>query len=113
MALERGVRESGKPVINLIQHVRHADPGADVHRYLAEPAIRICVSEEVETAILGTGKVVGPTYVIPNGIEPEPNGPDDWPAAAFRQPVLVAGTKNRAFAAELAESPPLPDGCRF
>jgi len=103
MALPRGVRESGKPVINLIQHVRHADPGQDVFPFLSERAIRICVSREVESAILSTGRVAGPTFVIPNGLEPEPLPPADWrPAAGPRAPVLVVGTKNQAFAAELA-----------
>lgn len=105
VALARGVRESNKPVINLIQHVRHADPTQDVHPFLGERAIRICVSAEVETAIRETGRVAGPTFVIPNGIEPEPRPPADWrPAHGPRTPVLVVGTKNRAFAAQLAES---------
>jgi glycosyltransferase involved in cell wall biosynthesis len=59
---------SHKPVVNLVQHVRHADPSADVYPYLSERAIRVCVSREVEAAIMGTGRVNGPTFVIPNGI---------------------------------------------
>jgi len=58
-----------KPVINLIQHVRHADPGSNVHPYLSEPATRICVSEEVKAAIDATGRVNGRTVAIPNGID--------------------------------------------
>ena len=65
--LEAGFRPE-LPVINLIQHVRHADPDSDVYPYLNQHAIRICVSAEVEKAILATGKVVGPTFVNPNGI---------------------------------------------
>lgn len=58
-----------KPVINLIQHVRHADPAQPMYPFLAEPAIRICVSDEVAQAILATGRVNGPVHVISNGLE--------------------------------------------
>lgn len=58
-----------KPVINLIQHVRHADPAQPMYPFLSEPAIRICVSDEVAQAILATGRVNGPVHVIPNGLE--------------------------------------------
>lgn len=58
------------PVINLIQHVRHADPASKgVYPFLSEKAIRICVSPEVEAAILATGQVNGPTVTIANGID--------------------------------------------
>ena len=57
-----------KPVINLIQHVRHAKSGEDVHPFLTEPAVRICVSKEVEAAIAATGKVRGPLVTIENGV---------------------------------------------
>ena len=40
-----------------------------MNQYLAEKAIRVCVSAEVENAILGTDRVNGPTFVIPNGID--------------------------------------------
>ncbi|MEM0952912.1 MAG: glycosyltransferase [Pseudomonadota bacterium] len=62
-------RTEGIPVINLIQHVRHAEPSSDVYPFLTQRAIRICVSAEVESAILDTGRVNGPTFVIPNGID--------------------------------------------
>jgi glycosyl transferase family 1 len=58
-----------KPVINLIQHPRHADPKDELYGFLANRAIRICVSEQVADAINATGKVNGPVFVIPNGIE--------------------------------------------
>lgn len=57
-----------RPVINLIQHVRHADPSQDVYPFLARKAIRICVSAEVSEAILDTGKVNGPVFTINNGV---------------------------------------------
>ena len=87
------------PVINLVQHVRHAFPGDERRPFLARPAVRICVSREVADAITATGAVNGPVHVIPNGIDLE-----NIPSAAERDiGVLVAGVKNRPFAAALAD----------
>lgn len=71
-ALAKGVPNSSMPRLNLIQGVRHADPDQPLYAYLAEPAIRICVSQPVADAIMGTGKVCGPVVVIPNGIDCQP-----------------------------------------
>lgn len=57
------------PVINLIQGVRHADPQLPLYSFLKRPAIRICVSQPIADAILATGQVQGPIYVIPNGLQ--------------------------------------------
>ncbi len=59
-----------KPVINLIQHPRHAEKGTELRGFLKHRAIRICVSQEVATAIQDTGEVNGPVFVVPNGIDP-------------------------------------------
>lgn len=87
------------PVINLIQGVRHADPGDPRRAFLARPATRICVSDEVAEAVLATGLVNGPVHVIPNGIDFH-----DLPEPARRReiPVLIAGAKNPAFARAVA-----------
>lgn len=53
-----------RPVINLIQHVRHADPSQALHAFLSRRAIRICVSAQAADAILETGRVNGPVRVI-------------------------------------------------
>jgi glycosyltransferase involved in cell wall biosynthesis len=88
------------PVINLVQGVRHADPGDPRRAFLSRPAIRICVSDEVAEAILATGLVRGPVHVIPNGIDcndlPKPRSEREIP-------VLVAGAKNPSFAHAVAE----------
>ena len=76
----------GKPIINLIQHVHHANPAHPLSEFLARRAVRICVSVEVRDAIVATGQVNGPTLVIPNGIEaadlplvqPHAERPVDW-----------------------------------
>src|SRR5262249_3269937 len=48
---QAGVVLEGRPVINLVQHVRHALPTDIRHRFLRRPALRICVSEEVSDAL--------------------------------------------------------------
>ena len=57
------------PRINLIQGVRHAREGTELHGYLSERAIRVCVSQEVADAISATGRTNGPVLTIPNGID--------------------------------------------
>lgn len=54
-----------KNIINLIQHVRHADPAQPLFEFLSQPAIRICVSESVRQAILPHAN--GPVHTIPMG----------------------------------------------
>ena len=51
-----GLEALANPRINLIQHVRHAHENTELHRYLSERAIRICVSQEVADAISATGR---------------------------------------------------------
>jgi hypothetical protein len=79
-----------KPVINLVQGVRHATAGDPRRGYLSRRAVRICVSDEVADAIRATGLVNGPVVTIPNAIE--------VPAVVVgrerrRAPLLVAGWK--------------------
>src|SRR4051812_16192974 len=62
------LRDFKKPIVNLIQHPRHADPKNEVFQFLSNRAIRICVSQQVADAINKTGKVNGPLFVIPNGV---------------------------------------------
>lgn len=61
--LALGIKD--KTVVNLIQHVRHADTNEPLFEFLAQPAIRICVSESVRQAILPHAN--GPVYTIPMG----------------------------------------------
>lgn len=57
------------PVINLIQGLSHADPQDIKYKFLKEYAIRICVSKQVEDALIATGQVNGPLFTIPNGLD--------------------------------------------
>jgi hypothetical protein len=66
--------DSPRPVINLVQHVKHADPDDSLlrHRFLPHKAIRICVSSQVAQAIEATGTVRGPVFTVPDGIDVAP-----------------------------------------
>src|SRR5580658_5154897 len=59
------------PVINLIQHVRHADPGSATYKCLGYPAIRICCTPQIREALQDTGAVKGPILTVPLGIDLE------------------------------------------
>lgn len=63
--------DSPTPVVNLVQHVKHADTSDTLlrHRFLPHKAIRICVSPEVAQAIEATGTVRGPMFTIPDAID--------------------------------------------
>lgn len=87
------------PVVNLVQHVRHADPGLPLRGFLRRPALRICVGTAVADAILGTGEVAGPVRVIPAAIDIDAGAATRARGAA----VFVDGLKNPALAAALAE----------
>jgi glycosyltransferase involved in cell wall biosynthesis len=72
--VERADRpESPIPIVNLIQHVRHADPDDKLgrNRFLPHKAIRICVSPEVAAALEQTGLVRGPLFTIPDAVDLE------------------------------------------
>lgn len=83
----------GRPVINLVQGVRHADPDDERRVYLARRAVRICVSPEVADAIRATRRVNGPIVTIPNAID-VPCAERPAPHDSARPPsVLLAGWK--------------------
>jgi glycosyltransferase involved in cell wall biosynthesis len=100
MALDRfpGIEER-LPVVNLIQHVRHANPDQELYTFLARRATRICVSHEVAEAILSTGRCNGPVHVIENGIDLAP-----FLRTQDRTvDVLIVGLKQPSLACALAE----------
>ena len=85
-------RNPRAPTINLIQHLRHADPGSARYQLLGHPAIRICVSNEVAEAIAATGTVNGPILTITPGVdvdrEPRTERPIDVFVGALKAPEL-------------------------
>jgi hypothetical protein len=97
------------PIINLVQHVWHACPNDPLnrHRFLPHKAIRICVSPQIARAITRTGRVRGPVFTIPDGLDlEEVTGMAD--ASARDIDVLVAANKQpelgRRLAARLRET---------
>ena len=103
---ESGLESLPNPRINLIQGVRHAHEGTELHRYLAHRAIRICVSREIADAISATGRVEGPILTIPNGIDVQPTAPaEEDLAAAHRtrpRPITILGYKRPDLARALS-----------
>ena len=95
-----GLADLPNPRINLVQHVRHAHPGTELHGYLDRRAVRVCVSEEVADAVCATGRANGPVLAIPNGIETA----QFPPSCAERRPdVLIVAYKRPDVGRELAD----------
>lgn len=86
-----------RPIINLIQSIRHGNAGDIRRQYLSRPAVRICVSHEVAAAISATGEVNGPVHVIPNCIDLNRITCGDNRDID----ILIAGSKNPTFAEAL------------
>ena len=101
-----GLGDLANPRLNLVQGVRHAHQSTELYSYLSEPAIRICVSQEVADAITATGRVDGPILTIPNGTDVTPfePGEDGSPARFESRPraVTIVGYKRPDLARELA-----------
>lgn len=98
---QAGVDTNGKPVVNLVQGLRHALPGDPRRAFLTRRALRICVSPAVEQAVRATGLANGPLLTIRNGL-------DISALCAFNAPVkhervFIAGVKNAAVAQALAQ----------
>jgi hypothetical protein len=92
-----------KPIINLVQHPRHAEAESELRALLKNRAVRVCVSEEVAEAIKATGEVNGPVFTIPNGIDfgALPKG-----KPSYQRPIntLICGLKAKDLAAQLYSS---------
>ena len=97
-----GLQGLPNPRLNLIQHVRHADEGTELHGYLANKAIRICVSPEVADAVAATGRANGPVLTIVNGIALPPYDPAKSRGVRRRNEVTIIGYKRPALASALS-----------
>ena len=93
-----GLLETDLPIINFIQHTRHADDWSIQSRYLTRKAIRVCVSEEVAAAVEGAGSR-GRTIVIPNSIDVQPRENMDNERTID---LLIAGLKQPEMAHQAA-----------
>ncbi len=87
-------KKSDRPIFNLIQHPRHAEIGSELRGFLRHRAIRICVSEEVASAIRATGEVNGPVHVIPNGVDVSAFPQSPAPFNERSTDVLICGLKS-------------------
>ena len=98
-----GLEQLPNPRLNLVQHVRHAQAGSELHGYLAERAIRLCISAEVAEAIGGTRRVNGPVFTLPNGTGAAPVQPTGGcESGSKRWPVAVVGYKRSDLASSLS-----------
>jgi hypothetical protein len=86
------------PVVNFVQHMRHADPDSNRFEFLNRKAIRICVSEEVTQALRETGITRGPLMTIPIGLDLGDLTPSD---ATRDIDVVIAALKHPKFGEEL------------
>jgi glycosyltransferase involved in cell wall biosynthesis len=96
--------QSPVPVINLVQHVKHACRNDTLlrYRFLPHKAVRICVSPEVREAIEGTGTVCGPVFTVPDAIDVQPL--ERLAAASVRDiDVVIAANKQPEIGARVAE----------
>lgn len=91
-----------KPIINLIQGFRHSIPNTSLYDFLSNHAIRICVSQEVANSILATGKVNGPVFTIPNGIDTT-LFPEKKPFHDRAIDFLIVGTKKPELALKIEQ----------
>ena len=93
--------DDARPVINLVQGVRHADPSHPLFAFLSRRAIRICVGTPVADAITATARVNGPVRVIEAGLRL----PVQPAAAPSRAGIFIGALKQpelgRALAANL------------
>ena len=104
---ECGLNAPEIPRINLIQHVLHARAGTELHGYLSERAVRICVSQEAADAIRATGRVRGTVLTIPNGTDvlPFESGEAGAPTGYETRPrtIAIIGYKRPDLARALSE----------
>lgn len=102
---QAGVHLGNRPVVNLIQGLRHGLLGDARSRYLMRPALRIGVSTAATNAVAAIG-VNGPLVTIRNGVDTI--AIERFGTVPKSNDVFIAATKNgemgRAIAAELEDA---------
>lgn len=58
-----------RPIVNLLQHVRHADSASPLRAFLPRRAIRVGNSVLVSEAVRATGEANGPLLTITSGVD--------------------------------------------
>ncbi len=90
------------PVINFIQGVRHARPQDVRHQFLQHPAIRICASGEIASALKSLGTVRGPIFTIVYGLDTR-SFPEPLPDSERPVDLLILGSKQPAMGERVSE----------
>ncbi len=72
---------SSLPIVNLVQGFSAARGTNPRREFIGHPAIRICVSPEIQDALESTGEVAGPIFTNPIGVDleslPAPRPPEE------------------------------------
>ncbi len=103
LVMDEGQRQHPpRPVINFIQGVRHARPGDVRHAFLAHPAIRICASDEIASALRALGTVRGPIHTIVYGLDWR-SFPEPLPDQGRRLDLAIVGSKQPAMGQRVYE----------
>ena len=97
-----GLEALANPRINLVQGIRHAHEGTEFYHYLAQKAVRICVSQEVADAISATGRANGPVLTIPNGTDCRSGQSSPAAYEARARSITIAGYKRPELARALS-----------
>jgi glycosyltransferase involved in cell wall biosynthesis len=91
--------EERKPVVNLVQGLRHSDPQDPRFNFLSRRAVRICVGEEIAEGLRSTGECNGPVRIIRMGM--------DWsalpPSPKVKGGIFIGGMKQAQTALVVAE----------
>ncbi|MCB1560421.1 MAG: glycosyltransferase, partial [Xanthomonadales bacterium] len=98
-------RTPGRPVINLIQGMRHLDPQDPRHAFLEYPAVRICVSRAIKRRLDACDQVRGPVIHVHAGI-PFIDQAQVWAegvAKKFDHDVFIVALKRRSVGKAVAE----------
>jgi hypothetical protein len=90
------------PVVNLVQGFSAARGKGPRHEFIAHPAIRICVSPEIQEALERTGAVRGPIFTNPIGVDLESLPPTPAPEDRDIDCVVLA-IKDRPLGRGIAE----------
>jgi hypothetical protein len=89
------------PIVNLIQTIYPRQP-SPLHEFLSYPAIRICISDEVQDRLHSIGAVQGPVFTVPIGVDLD-RLPAPRPAGERDIDCLVLAIKEQRLGASIAE----------
>lgn len=92
---------SAVPIINLIQGFRHIKRDEAASEFLANRAIRICVTPELEQALRADGSATGPLFTIPIGLDLE-SLPAERPPEERDLDCTILAVKDRPLGRSLA-----------